>query len=342
MYAKRIKFPIFELRSLKNQQPTFAQNFNRYSYCLNNPLKYTDPSWYKMAALDEYWNLGKAFTAYTSISQAFCPDYMPYVHGEGYVGGGGALPGWVQEKYGNNDYRDFWVGMFNIANNMQDGKIEFENLGDGDFIGYTYINVTNQYNKGTPTYTWNEDFQSYIISPVTIASQKVFAFGTFNCNNLQHKILSNPPQVLGSDPSNQKDKFYESDVRYISESTTASSYFAGAINTKKSILLTYQNRGLNSNAGKHLMHEFGHFLQNKYGGSLWYNLNVVPSSLINFGSDINKASNYFLYNRTWTKVQEITMSYYYFNYPSFWDFKNYPVNSSYISDELKSKLYFHK
>lgn len=30
------------------QLPDFSQNFNRYSYCLNNPLKYTDPSgdWY--------------------------------------------------------------------------------------------------------------------------------------------------------------------------------------------------------------------------------------------------------------------------------------------------------
>ena len=26
------------------QAPDFTQNFNRYSYCLNNPLRYTDPS----------------------------------------------------------------------------------------------------------------------------------------------------------------------------------------------------------------------------------------------------------------------------------------------------------
>ena len=26
------------------QAPDFTQNFNRYTYCLNNPLKYTDPS----------------------------------------------------------------------------------------------------------------------------------------------------------------------------------------------------------------------------------------------------------------------------------------------------------
>jgi RHS repeat-associated protein len=26
------------------QNPGFTQNFNRYSYCYNNPLKYSDPS----------------------------------------------------------------------------------------------------------------------------------------------------------------------------------------------------------------------------------------------------------------------------------------------------------
>ena len=32
------------------QMPDNSQNFNRYSYCLNNPLKYTDPS-------GEFWNI---------------------------------------------------------------------------------------------------------------------------------------------------------------------------------------------------------------------------------------------------------------------------------------------
>ncbi|MFZ5431612.1 MAG: RHS repeat-associated core domain-containing protein [Bacteroidota bacterium] len=32
------------------QMPDFSQNFNRYSYCLNNPLKYTDPT-------GEFWHL---------------------------------------------------------------------------------------------------------------------------------------------------------------------------------------------------------------------------------------------------------------------------------------------
>jgi len=26
------------------QAPDFSQNFNRYSYCVNNPLRYSDPN----------------------------------------------------------------------------------------------------------------------------------------------------------------------------------------------------------------------------------------------------------------------------------------------------------
>lgn len=85
------------------------------------------------------------------------------------------------------------------------------------------------------------------------------------------------------------------------------------------------------------MHEYGHYLQSQYGGSLWYNLGVVPTSIYN----INTMDSY-TYDRTWTEVQANTMSYYYFNYPSFWDFNAYPINHDYISDELKSKLYYHK
>ncbi|MBW8331041.1 MAG: hypothetical protein K0M40_03390 [Prolixibacteraceae bacterium] len=47
------------------QDPGFTQEYNRYSYCLNNPLRYTDPSGYKKAPVKEdafimdyanYWN----------------------------------------------------------------------------------------------------------------------------------------------------------------------------------------------------------------------------------------------------------------------------------------------
>jgi hypothetical protein len=39
------------------QIPEFTQAFNRYSYCLNNPLKYTDPSGWWIPELDENNNI---------------------------------------------------------------------------------------------------------------------------------------------------------------------------------------------------------------------------------------------------------------------------------------------
>ena len=45
------------------QAPDFTQNFNRYSYCLNNPLKYKDPN-------GEFF-LGTALTAYIQLFAAY-------------------------------------------------------------------------------------------------------------------------------------------------------------------------------------------------------------------------------------------------------------------------------
>ncbi len=38
------------------QDPTNTQNFNRYSYCFNNPLKYTDPSGYLSTTNSSFWD----------------------------------------------------------------------------------------------------------------------------------------------------------------------------------------------------------------------------------------------------------------------------------------------
>ncbi len=40
------------------QDPTFTQNYNRYIYCLNNPLKYVDPSGYKqLKSWEDFWEV---------------------------------------------------------------------------------------------------------------------------------------------------------------------------------------------------------------------------------------------------------------------------------------------
>lgn len=48
------------------QMPDNSQNFNRYSYCLNNPLKYIDPSGNLFGIDDAIW----AFAFFGATSNA--------------------------------------------------------------------------------------------------------------------------------------------------------------------------------------------------------------------------------------------------------------------------------
>ena len=71
------------------QMPDFSQNFNRYSYCLNNPYKYTDPS-------------GEFFTA---LAGMFCPALLPI--------GISIDIGWMSGAHKSYYYQD--VSMFEGA-----------------------------------------------------------------------------------------------------------------------------------------------------------------------------------------------------------------------------------
>ena len=51
------------------QEPTNSQNFNRYSYCLNNPLKYTDPTG-ELFGIDDATLMFAAFNLCSSVLTA--------------------------------------------------------------------------------------------------------------------------------------------------------------------------------------------------------------------------------------------------------------------------------
>ena len=89
------------------QNPSSSQNFNRYSYCLNNPLKYTDPSGWQMS--DPYtpyapvWGLG----CHVGLEprdfrdgSAFMTSWTLFGGGDGSLSAGGGGGGSSAVSYG--------------------------------------------------------------------------------------------------------------------------------------------------------------------------------------------------------------------------------------------------
>ena len=105
------------------QSPDNSQSFNRYAYCLNNPLKYTDPSGWVMQGgmtpsnpFHENWGKNFAEPVYTR-SDFNNANYLlnQALFGNEYGGGtsnSNYVPGF--SYYSNNCYGDIWVSNIQI------------------------------------------------------------------------------------------------------------------------------------------------------------------------------------------------------------------------------------
>jgi RHS repeat-associated protein len=295
------------------QAPGYTQSYNRYSYCMNNPLRYTDPSGYTyydgMKSLYNYE--GGGFWYRGSYQQNTADGWVSWT--QGFSGGNG---GWS-------------TGATPLHYSPAPGSEGYTNIDDKSFIDNGTGNIVPFDDVKTNFIQPNSEYVVLLFAGPPDDPYQIYTGYRVDKNSSAY-LHTNAAQPGGGT------KFYESNVRFIPESIPYNSFAAGAINTQKSTYNAYKEKGLNSIEGKLLMHEFGHFLQDKYGGSLWYDVNVIPTSVYN----INTLDDY-TYNRTWTEVQANTMAYYYFGYPSFWDFNEYPININYISDKLKSTLYYH-
>jgi hypothetical protein len=132
-------------------------------------------------------------------------------------------------------------------------------------------------------------------------------------------------------------KFESAPVRILPEFLPWSSYALGAINTDQKIYNDFKINGAKSKYYSHLRHEFGHYLQEKIGGKLWYYSAVMIASPYNMFTKTNTA-----YNNSWTELQANTISYFYFGCPSNWPQNDYPVNPNYISPAIQQKLLNHE
>jgi hypothetical protein len=74
-----------------------------------------------------------------------------------------------------------------------------------------------------------------------------------------------------------------------------------------------------------LRHEFGHILQAKIFGYQFFYRSIVPASL----RSAHKANRHpeFKHQHTWTEWTANWLAYHYFNSPSDWNTKKYPVTA---------------
>ncbi len=110
------------------QSPENSQNFNRYAYCLNNPLKYTDPD-------GEFWTL----------TWGFGPDNASVGINFGLFGFG------INSSWGNKN--GFSLGVYG----------ELGPRGGGDCLGYgATLNAGISYNFKSNTFTATAGANAYI------------------------------------------------------------------------------------------------------------------------------------------------------------------------------------
>ncbi len=124
-----------------------------------------------------------------------------------------------------------------------------------------------------------EQFGNYLNNPEAFAA-KFYAFSDFDENNGNGGGGGNGKNKgANSKGIGQKNwqkgfsgmsgvTFFGAPVRLIPFNFGASSYFGGAINIYVGTWKKYLKDGLDSYIGRHLMHEYGHYLQEKYTGKI--------------------------------------------------------------------------
>jgi len=266
-----------------------TNDFNRYVYCSNNPLKYTDPKgeWSFEIGLRSGSGL---FYKFSNGNSGFYGNYNTstgsFVMGSTYYGYQTSSMIYVNENQHN---------QFNSASHV--------------LTGHYYTTVTTG---------WIE--HGYKTTPTSL---------NFNLTSTLHDVYA--------DYSNKD--FFGVPLEFMSGNATYNSYILSKIRTDVSTYEEYIKKGLNSRSGQLLMHEFGHHLQEIYYGTFNYYWNVVPTSgmnclLIAPNPDLYKkdpvAYNEKMdnYNHTWTETEANTLSYDYFGRPSYWDFKEYPIDTN--------------
>jgi len=269
-----------------------TNDFNRFIYCRNNPLMFTDPSG-ELPFFEIGWGSDKGFF---------------YRESNGNSG-----------FYGNFNYNTGVFVMGSTYYGYQTSSMIFANGNQhNQFKSASHV-LTGHY--FTTAFTgWIE--HGYETTPTSI---------NVNLTSSRHDVYA--------DYSSKT--FYGVPLEFMSGNSAYNSYVLSKIRTDVSTYDEYIKKGLNSISGQLFMHEYGHSLQEKYYGTFNYYWKIASTSAMNYlliapNPDLYKKNpvayidKFYNYTHTWTEMNANTLSFLYFGQPSYWDFKNYPVDTNFL------------
>ena len=284
-----------------------TQNYNRYSYVLNNPLKYTDPSGEKWKITWSDIVSGLAVVVGTVL--LFTPAAV--LGGALIAAGANHFVQTIKEYSQTGD----WVSASNNAG----------------FV-VSYSQRVDWLDGSTKTDANGVTQTEPVVKP--IAADDVRNMGSGN-NSAQQQARDRANGIYLLYRTNYDD-FFGNKIMINSENGSNNWSFLGTIHTSKRFYDGYKRDGLNSYSGLLLMHEYGHWLHSQYNSLNWYSYGMWSSMAT--ANSATASSN-------WTEIKANTMAYYYFGYPTIFNHPKYkeyyPIDKNSISDELKYKLYYH-
>nr|WP_314896661.1 RHS repeat-associated core domain-containing protein [uncultured Flavobacterium sp.] len=282
------------------QEPFNTQNYNRYGYCWNNPLKYIDPSgeftWSDLFA-------AAAIVAGVIVVIASAGTLTPvaqYLIGAGAAHFLGTFASYMNNKAAGWDAASNYIGLSSPTINI--------NTGWGD--SKTPKNGITQ--------------EEPVVKPIAKDDVRNMSSGG-NISPAQQAIID----------ARKPHSFFGANVQfnaYQSGKDVYNSTYFGTIHTSRPTFNDYLMKGLDSDGGSVLMHEYGHYLHAQYAPLNFYSYGIWSSAAT--ANSSSPMSN-------WTEIRANTMSYYYFGQPSYWRQNENPTNSNYLSKQEIFQLTHH-